>query len=136
MSSSRTKLAHIARRDWALQIAAETVRAVYWFNPLIWIACRRLRDESEQACDDTVLRRGIDAADYASHLLAVARQVLTADRGWASAPAVANASTLERRIAAMLNASRNREPLTRPARRRLSAGHARGDDPRDVDDAD
>ena len=91
------------------------MRAAYWFNPLIWIACRRLRDESEQACDDTVLRRGIDAADYASHLLAVARQVLTADRGWASAPAVANASTLERRIAAMLNASRNREPLTRPA---------------------
>jgi beta-lactamase regulating signal transducer with metallopeptidase domain len=110
------EVAHIARRDWALQIAAETLRAVYWFNPLIWIACRRLRDESEQACDDTVLRRGIDAADYASHLLAVARQVLTADRGWASAPAVANASTLERRIAAMLNASRNREPLTRPTR--------------------
>lgn len=110
------EIAHIARRDWAVQIAAEMVRAVYWFNPLIWFACRRLRHESEQACDDTVLRRGIDAADYASHLLAVARQVLTAGRGWASAPAVANASTLERRIAAMLNASRNREPLTRPAR--------------------
>jgi beta-lactamase regulating signal transducer with metallopeptidase domain len=110
------EMAHVARRDWAVQIAAETVRAIYWFNPLIWIACRRLRDESEQACDDTVLRHGIDAADYASHLLAVARQVLTADRGWASAPAVANGSTLERRIAAMLNASRNREPLTRPAR--------------------
>ena len=107
------EIAHIARRDWAVQIAAETVRAVYWFNPLIWIACRRLRHESEQACDDTVLRRGIDAADYASHLLAIARQVLSAGRGWASAPAVANVSTLERRIAAMLNASRNREPLTR-----------------------
>ena len=110
------EIAHIARRDWAVQVAAETVRAVYWFNPLIWMACRRLRHESEQACDDTVLRRGIDAADYASHLLAVARQVLSAGRGWASAPAVANASTLERRIAAMLNSSRNREPLTRTAR--------------------
>jgi len=107
------EIAHIARRDWAVQIAAETVRAVHWFNPLIWVACRRLRHESEQACDDTVLRRGIPAADYAAHLLAVARQVVTAGRGWASAPAVANASTLERRIAAMLNASRNREPLTR-----------------------
>jgi beta-lactamase regulating signal transducer with metallopeptidase domain len=107
------EIAHIARRDWVVQIAAETVRAVYWFNPLIWVACRRLRHESEQACDDIVLRRGIAAADYASHLLAVARQVVSAGRGWASAPAVANASTLERRIAAMLNASRNREPLTR-----------------------
>lgn len=110
------EVAHIARRDWAIQIAAEALRAVYWFNPLVWIASRRLRDESEQACDDTVLGRGIDAADYASHLLAVARQVITADRGWASAPAVANVSTLERRIAAMLNASRNRQPLTRPVR--------------------
>ena len=110
------EVAHIARRDWAIQMAAETLRAVHWFNPLVWIACRRLRDESEQACDDTVLRRGIDATDYASHLLAVARQVLTADRGWASAPAVANASTLERRIAAMLNDARDREPLTRSAR--------------------
>jgi hypothetical protein len=107
------EIAHIARRDWAVQIAAETVRAVHWFNPLIWVACRRLRHESEQACDDTVLRRGVPAADYAAHLLAVARQVVSAGRGWASAPAVANASTLERRIAAMLNASRNREPLTR-----------------------
>ena len=108
--------AHIARRDWALHIAAEVVRAAYWFNPLIWIACRRQRDESEQACDDAVLRRGIAAADYASHLLAVARHVITVDRGWASAPAVANASTLERRVSAMLNASRNRQPLTAAAR--------------------
>ena len=110
------EMAHIARRDWALQIAAETLRALHWFNPLIWLACRRLRDESEQACDDTGLGRGIDAVDYASHLVAVARHVITADRGWASAPAIANASTLERRVAAMLNSTRNREPLTSTAR--------------------
>jgi beta-lactamase regulating signal transducer with metallopeptidase domain len=107
------ELAHIQRRDWLLQIGAEAVRAVYWFNPLIWWTCRRLRDESEQACDDAVLRRGVDARAYASHLLAVARHVLADGRAWAPAPAVANSSTLERRIAAMLNASRSREPLTR-----------------------
>ena len=110
------ELAHIARCDWAMQVAAETLRAVHWFNPLMWLACRQLRVESEQACDDAVLRHGIDAADYASHLLAIARHVLTAGGGWASAPAVAHASTLERRIAAMLNVSANREPVTRAAR--------------------
>ena len=109
------ELAHIARRDWALQILAEIVRAVYWFNPLVWITCRRLRDESEQACDDAVLRRGLNPVDYASHLLAVARHVLADGRTWASAPAVADPSTLERRIAAMLKDSRNRQPLTRAA---------------------
>ena len=110
------ELAHIGRCDWAVQIAAETLRALHWFNPFIWIACRRLRVESELACDDAVLRRGVDAADYASHLLAVARHVVTAGKGWVSAPAIAHVSTLERRIAAMLNVSSNRAPVTRAAR--------------------
>ena len=109
------ELAHIVRRDWALQILAEIVRAVYWFNPLVWITCRQLRDESEQACDDAVLRRGLNPVDYASHLLAVARHVLADGRTWASAPAVADPSTLERRVAAMLTVSHDRQPITRAA---------------------
>src|SRR5207247_5944181 len=48
------ELAHIQRGDWLVQMMAEVLRAVYWFNPLIWIACGRLRFESEQACDDAV----------------------------------------------------------------------------------
>lgn len=107
------EFAHIRRRDWLLQIGGEVVRAMYWFNPAVWWTCRRLRDESEHACDDTVLRRGVAPTDYASHLLAVARHVLADGRAWSPAPAVANSSTLERRIAAMLNTSRSREPLTR-----------------------
>jgi beta-lactamase regulating signal transducer with metallopeptidase domain len=106
------ELAHIARRDWALQIATQIVCAVYWFNPLAWMTCRRLRNESEQACDDAVLRRGIDPADYATHLLAVARQVRAGGPRWASAPAILNSSSLERRIAAMLKPSCSREAVT------------------------
>ena len=109
------ELAHIARRDWALQMAGEVLRAVYWFNPLVWMTCRRLRDESEQACDDAVLRRGLSPVEYSTHLLAIARQLLASGRGWASAPAVADPSTLERRIAGMLNQTRDRAPLTRTA---------------------
>lgn len=109
------ELAHIARRDWALQMAGEAIRAVHWFNPFVWIACRRLRDESEQACDDAVLRRGLSPVEYSTHLLAIARQLLASGRGWASAPAVADPSTLERRIAGMLNVTRNHAPLTRTA---------------------
>jgi hypothetical protein len=110
------EFAHIARRDWALAIAAQMVCAVHWFNPLIWMTCRRLRDESEQACDDSVLRRGVNAADYASHLVAVARHLLAGGGGWTAATAVASPSTLERRIASMLNASHDRRPATRVVR--------------------
>ena len=109
------ELAHIARRDWALQVAAEALRAVHWFNPFVWITCRRLRDESEQACDDAVLRRGLSPVEYSTHLLAIARQLLGSSRGWAAAPAVADPSTLERRIAGMLNVTRNHARLTRTA---------------------
>ena len=52
------ELAHLARRDWLIQLLAETGRAVNWFNPLYWVACARLRRESEYACDDIVLDLG------------------------------------------------------------------------------
>jgi len=109
------ELTHIARRDWAVQMGGEVLRALYWFNPLVWMTCRRLRHESEQACDDAVLRRGLSPVEYSTHLLAIARQLLASGRGWAAAPAVADPSTLERRIAGMLNETRNRAPLTRTA---------------------
>jgi TonB family protein len=77
----------------------------------VWLACRRLQRESEHACDDAVLRAGIDPTDYASHLLELAR-ARTARRAMLPAPAMARPSTLEGRIAAMLNARLNRRPLS------------------------
>ena len=67
------ELAHIRRGDWIVQLSAELLRAFYWFNPLLWVACRRLRLESEHACDDEVMRRGFDGTDYATHLIELAR---------------------------------------------------------------
>jgi beta-lactamase regulating signal transducer with metallopeptidase domain len=109
------ELAHIRRRDWAVQMAAELLRSVYWFNPLLWIACRQLRQESEQACDDAVLNLGIEGSDYATHLLELARAFGHHRRTWLPAPAIVRPSSLERRIRAMLNARINRNPITRSA---------------------
>lgn len=106
---------HIRRGDWTMHIVAEIVRSAYWFHPLAWLACRRLRHESECACDDAVLARGVDATEYATHLLDVARHAIGRRERFASAPAIAHPSTLERRIAAMLNPHRSRQPLTRQA---------------------
>lgn len=106
------ELAHIRRGDWAVQMGAEILRTIYWFNPLLWIACARLRRESEQACDDAVLRMGVEADEYAGHLLEVARSC----RGLGSTPAavmpLARPSTLERRITAMLNPALDRGALS------------------------
>src|SRR5207248_6790387 len=68
--------------------------------------------ESERACDDAVLSGGVAPADYASHLVDLARVLRAHRRPFVSAPAMARASGLEGRIAAMLNARLNRNPLT------------------------
>src|SRR5262245_10065677 len=106
------ELAHVTRHDWMILIAANLLRSVYWFNPLVWIAYRRLRHESEQACDDLVLARGVAPADYAAQLLAVARETVLRRHAWSPATAIAHPSTLEGRVRAMLNQSLNRTPLT------------------------
>ncbi len=111
------EFAHVRRRDWLVQLTAEIARAVFWFNPLFWLACRRLRRESEQACDDAVLRTGVAPAQYAAELVGIARACRTPRLTLASAVPIARPSSLERRITAMLNTHRNRRE---PSRRHLA----------------
>jgi TonB family protein len=106
------ELAHIARNDWLFQICAELTRALYWFHPLVWLAAARLRQESERACDDAVLLSGIAPSLYASQLLDLARTLEHSGRAWSTALAIARPSNLERRFAAMLNPSINRNRLS------------------------
>jgi len=109
------ELAHIRRSDWVVQLIAECVRCAYWFNPLVWIACRRLRQESERACDDAVLTLGVTAPEYASQLLDLARLFKQSRSSLFPAPAMARPSDLERRVRAMLNARLDRAPASRSA---------------------
>ena len=108
----RHELAHVRRHDWIVQLLAEAARAICWFNPLMWLACARLRREGEQACDDVVLAGGVEAPVYATHLLDLTRRYRAARTPWASPVSMARPSTLERRIAAMLNATLNRKGLS------------------------
>lgn len=110
------ELAHIRRGDWLLQMAADVVRAVFWYNPLFWMAGAQLRRESEAACDNAVLEAGVPAADYAEHLLQIAR-TCRPPSALATLVPMARRSTLEWRITAMLNHTLSR---TRPTRRALA----------------
>jgi beta-lactamase regulating signal transducer with metallopeptidase domain len=109
------ELAHVRRGDWLVQMAAEVLRSTYWFNPLVWLACRRLRLESERACDDAVLGLGVDGSEYASELVTLARSFRSARQAFVPAAAIARPSSLERRVRAMMNARLNRDPITRSA---------------------
>lgn len=107
------ELAHVRRRDWAIQLLAELVCAVYWFNPLTWIARDRLRRESDRACDDLVLGCGVSAARYGTELADIARLVHGSSP--AGALLMARPSSLERRIVAMLDPALDRRPVSRRA---------------------
>lgn len=67
------ELAHIRRRDGLWQLFSNIIAAVWWFQPLVWLARRRLRQESEHACDAQVLAAGVRASDYATQLIDIAR---------------------------------------------------------------
>ena len=113
------ELSHVRRGDWLLQIVAGVVRAIYWFNPLIWIACRWLRYESERACDDGVLNLGMRGPEYATELLNIARTLRRPV--WSPAPAMARPSSLQRRVRAMLNTTIDRRPVSDRSRSSITA---------------
>lgn len=117
------ELAHVQRMDWLIQMGVQVVCAVYWFNPLFWMAANQSFRESELACDDAVLRLGVDARDYASHLLDIARGFRHSQAGWALA--MARTSNLEKRFAALLLAKMNRQAIS-PGRVALIALTALG----------
>ncbi len=63
------ELCHIKRADLLVMFLVRLSLAVYWFNPLCWIASRRLQQEQERACDELVLTAGIKPSTYAATLL-------------------------------------------------------------------
>ena len=112
----RHELAHIARGDSLTQLVAGFVCALYWFHPLVWMTERRLRAECERACDDTVVSLGTPPAEYAAHLLEVARSARAFGAPGFLSVAMARPSQLEGRLLAVLSESRRRVSLSRGAR--------------------
>lgn len=47
---------HIRRRDYLVKGIAFLLTAVYWYNPLIWVAFCMLEQDMEMSCDEAVVR--------------------------------------------------------------------------------
>lgn len=96
------EMAHLKRGDTWTQIVAQAAVAVHWFNPLAWAAYRRSLAERELACDDAALEAGADPADYAGHLLALARRLGRPALALAAVTPMAQRPALELRIVSIL----------------------------------
>jgi carboxyl-terminal processing protease len=106
------ELAHVRRWDYLSGLLARVACAVYWFNPLVWLAASRLRVEQEQACDDLVLGCSLEPAKYAEHLLAIACGNVLKPLDHAAALPMARRSKIERRLLSILAPNACRRPLT------------------------
>ena len=108
------ELAHVKRHDCLTQLVAQLACALFWFNPLVWLARQGMQNEREQACDDLVLASGASAAAYAEQLLYVAGG-MSLPRLAGGAIAMARPSKLKVRLTAILDTTRSRQLAGRTA---------------------
>ncbi len=104
--------AHVRRHDIASQTLARLVCAVFWFNPLLWLAARALRREAEFAADDAVLAGGMTASSYAAELVALASEIVTPVRRLPAPSAGMADSALMTRVQSVLAANASRRGVT------------------------
>ena len=67
----RHELMHLKRGDHIVSLLLSLLNAIYWFNPIIWIAARFIRSDMETACDSDVVRHfnKNEKSEYASIIL-------------------------------------------------------------------
>ncbi|MEM7013452.1 MAG: N-acetylmuramoyl-L-alanine amidase [Verrucomicrobiota bacterium] len=103
------ELTHVRRRDALTLCLAQWIKALQWWNPVIWIMARKLETECEHACDDLVVEslEKDDRSRYAHLVLAFAN-------GSGAGPAhlgMANVGNLETRLTRIASGSTNRTNL-------------------------
>jgi beta-lactamase regulating signal transducer with metallopeptidase domain len=116
------ELAHVRRRDLLGHTVGRVTCALYWFHPLVWSAAKRLRAESERACDDLVLAcGGARASDYATHLLDIVTGVRRQGAPATALP-MADKKEFEGRMLAILDPSAKRVASSRLQQILVTAG--------------
>jgi beta-lactamase regulating signal transducer with metallopeptidase domain len=109
------ELAHVKRWDYFTNLLTQVTRALYWFNPLVWLVCRQIVVERERACDDLVLSHSADPAKYAEEILQLASGLESSRPAAFAAIAMARHSHLEGRLVAILDGTRDRAGMSRIA---------------------
>jgi beta-lactamase regulating signal transducer with metallopeptidase domain len=95
------ELAHVKRNDLLLSWVLMGLQFLHWFNPLIWLALRRLRADRELMCDAVVLQK-IEPGErvgYGQVLLKLAEGSALGPRVFSGAvPVVSGQREIKRRI--------------------------------------
>ena len=67
----RHELTHFKGRDHLVSLLLRLLEALYWFNPIVWIASKKILMDMELACDSRVVKNmeKAEKAHYASTIL-------------------------------------------------------------------
>jgi beta-lactamase regulating signal transducer with metallopeptidase domain len=107
------ELAHIKRRDALIEMFALFATILYWYNPLVWHAVRRLRIERETDCDNAVLRTGVKPSEYAELLMNVAADLSSSTTPAWQLSTISQGSNVKDRLMDILNQRINRNKGSR-----------------------
>lgn len=94
------ELSHVKRNDIAANWLMNVLLALHWFNPLLWYAYRKMREDQEIACDSLALTRiGPDESrDYAAAIIKLLEAFANQVRLAGVASISGNKKELKRRI--------------------------------------
>ena len=106
----RHEEAHLARRDHVWMHVTHFLRAIQWFNPLVWLLSRRIRIESERLADDRVLASGVRPSAYAAVLLDFRPRRLRQPALFRIQPLLINGGLTER-LESILSSGTKRDPM-------------------------
>jgi len=65
------ELAHIKRHDFLINLTQVIVETLFFYHPVVWWLSRQIRIEREHCCDDMVVQRLDNRAEYGRALIAV-----------------------------------------------------------------
>ena len=99
------EMCHVRHRDNLAAAVHMFVEAVFWFHPMVWWIGRRLLEERERACDETVIELGAARRTYAEGILKACRVAFESKLG---VVAGASGASLSQRIAAIVSDRRSR----------------------------
>jgi beta-lactamase regulating signal transducer with metallopeptidase domain len=113
------ELAHLRRRDHLVRWVEWAATVLFWWNPVLWLARRGLRENEELCCDALVLSAlDTDPNTYANSLLDALELLATpALRPPVVASQMTSGGSLEHRLTMIVNAS----TLAGPSRRLRAA---------------
>ncbi len=111
------ELAHVRRKDHWVRLLEVAVATLFWWHPVVWWACRQLRELEEQCCDGLVLGTAPHGARaYATALLDTLD--FLSDRA-ITVPLLATAANSPISLARRITMLKNHSPRTLLTIRRL-----------------